>query len=553
MRFVLYARKSSENEERQVQSIDDQVRILQQVAQERGWQIAVEITESKSAKDPGVRPGFDRMIALLEKGQAEGILCWSVNRLSRNPIDSGRLSWMLQTGKLQVIQTPEKPYLPTDNVLIFSVETGVANQYILDLKKAVRRGLDSKIAKGWYPHRAPEGYRNNLQTHTIEADPERFALIERAWRLLLTGSYTIPQVTHLMNAEWGYRTRKTLKGRGGDQPLSRSASYRLFGSVFYAGYFEHAGVTHKGSHPAMISLSEFNQVQRLLAEQSGRTHFQRHAFAYSGMIRCGQCGRTLTPEVQTGRHGRGSWVYYRCVWGNGKCSASKRSIREDVLEKRLDDCLAGITISEEFQQIVKDLLEKWIRDELYAQESVYRSQMTALADGEKMLNELLEMRLKSLIDDATYRSKQQELQESVSRLRLSVGTLQERIDHTRRVIEQAMDFRRTAHAQFSTGDGEKRRQIARALATRFVVQEGEAFIEINPLLRFMLPGKTSTNGAASRPEFEPLEQDSQSAKKTVARETVLPGWADGTLFEPLTELFRSVWEGQCTLSKATLL
>src|SRR5438309_1125652 len=133
MRFVLYARKSSENEERQIQSIDDQVHILKQLALERGFEIVEEITESKSAKAPGNRPGFDRMLSHIEKGHADGVLVWSINRLSRNPIDSGKLSWLLQTGVLRIIQTPEKPYLPTDNVLIFSVETGVANQYILDL------------------------------------------------------------------------------------------------------------------------------------------------------------------------------------------------------------------------------------------------------------------------------------------------------------------------------------------------------------------------------------------------------------------------------------
>ena len=112
MRYIIYARKSSESEDRQVQSIDDQLRILREIARQQGLTLDCEIMESKSAKAPGERVEFERMLKLIEQGKADAILCWSVNRLSRNPVDSGKLSWMLQRGILQCIQTPERTYLP---------------------------------------------------------------------------------------------------------------------------------------------------------------------------------------------------------------------------------------------------------------------------------------------------------------------------------------------------------------------------------------------------------------------------------------------------------
>src|SRR5688572_24566827 len=123
MRYVLYARKSSESEDRQIQSIEDQLRVLREFATERQLNVIEEITESKSTKAPGQRPGFDRLVKMVEKGQADAILCWSVNRMTRNPVDGGKLSWLLQKRVLLAIQTPEKVYLPEDNVLLFSVET----------------------------------------------------------------------------------------------------------------------------------------------------------------------------------------------------------------------------------------------------------------------------------------------------------------------------------------------------------------------------------------------------------------------------------------------
>ena len=92
IRFYLYARKSSESEDRQVQSIDDQMSRLKQLATDLNLDIKKIYTEAKSAKKQNNRLIFEEMIERIENGEAEGILCWQINRLSRNPIDSGKLS-----------------------------------------------------------------------------------------------------------------------------------------------------------------------------------------------------------------------------------------------------------------------------------------------------------------------------------------------------------------------------------------------------------------------------------------------------------------------------
>ena len=148
IRYFLYARKSSEDEDRQIQSIESQITKLKQLAQEVNLKIVKTYTEAKSAKEPGVRDVFENMIERVENGDADGILCWQINRLSRNPIDSGRISWLLQKGILKSIQTYDREYLPGDNVLLFSVESASANQYVIDLSKNVKRGLETKLQKG---------------------------------------------------------------------------------------------------------------------------------------------------------------------------------------------------------------------------------------------------------------------------------------------------------------------------------------------------------------------------------------------------------------------
>src|SRR3989338_7730754 len=244
IKYFIYARKSSESEDRQVQSIDDQINRLKKFANDFNLDIKKTYTEAKSAKKPNNRPLFDEMLERIENGEAGGILCWQINRLSRNPIDSGKLSWLLQRGVMKSIRTIDREYLPEDNVLIFSVESGVANQYILDLSKNTKRGMQSKIEKGWQNGVAPLGYLNDKENKIIINDPERFNLIRKMWDLMLTGNYTPPKILDTANNEWGFRTRQ-FKRMGGN-PLSRSGIYKIFTNQFYAGIIDNAGVQYEG-------------------------------------------------------------------------------------------------------------------------------------------------------------------------------------------------------------------------------------------------------------------------------------------------------------------
>jgi len=164
------------------------------LAKSQDLQIVGEFKESKSAKKPHGRPVFAEMLSRISKGEAGGILCWQINRLSRNPIDSADVQWMLQNGSLQSIQTIDKEYLPEDNVLLFSVESGMANQFILDLRKNTMRGMESKLQKGGSPSLARLGYLNDRLEKTIIKDPVRFDQVKEMWVLMLTGTYSVSQI-----------------------------------------------------------------------------------------------------------------------------------------------------------------------------------------------------------------------------------------------------------------------------------------------------------------------------------------------------------------------
>jgi len=300
IKYFLYVRKSSEGEDRQVQSIPDQIAHLTRLTKELGLEIIEILEESRSAKNPYNRPVFTDMLERIENGEANGILCWEINRLSRNPVDSGKIQWLLQQGIIKSVRTINREYKPDDNALLLSVESGSANQFILDLKKGVKRGIDSKLDKGLAPILAPLGYLNSkIETrgeNYIVKDPERFDLIRKAWDMMLSGTHNPPKILEIINNEWGMRTRK-MKRRG-NKPLSRSTIYRIFTDKFYTGLFEYRGKTYQGKHEPMITLEEFDKVQILLGRE-GKPRPKTHEFPFTGIIRCGECGSFITAIEKT--------------------------------------------------------------------------------------------------------------------------------------------------------------------------------------------------------------------------------------------------------------
>jgi site-specific DNA recombinase len=481
LKFILYARKSSESDEKQVQSIDDQLKYLKSLAVEKGLKISDIICEKKSAKDPQKRPGFMEMIEKIQAGKGNAILCWKYDRLTRNPMEGGHIRWLLQKEIIKLIWTNDRIYRPEDNVLLLSIEDGMSNQYIRDLSINVKRGMKSKREKGQFPHRAPMGYKNGERDgeRVIVKDPDRFELIQKMWQMILSERYTISDIEKIARDKWKFRTRKTLKMGGA--VLSKSRLYELFENPFYMGIYAKDGVEYKMSHAPMVTEEEWDRVQYLIGKkQKPRT--KKHDFAFRGPIFCGECGCLVTAEKKTkitiGTGNVKKYTYYHCTKRkkNVQCSQNK-SIREDELQNQILEEVKRITIRPIFREWAIEHLRGSHKNEVDQRKEIFKDLEIKYKDIERRLSRLTDMKLDEQLDDQEYKTKKQELLGKKKAIKKQIDSYDRRVDNWLELTERAFNFLAFARNSFINGTTTDKRVILQTLGANITLLDGKILIE----------------------------------------------------------------------------
>jgi len=394
MKYIIYCRKSTDTEDKQVLSLDSQENELKQLAERLDLSIFQILRESKSAKEPG-RPIFDQMMKTINSGKADAILCWKIDRLTRNPIDGGQIQWLLQNNKIKCIQTFEKSYFPNDNVLLMSIEQAMANQYIRDLSTNVKRGNRAKLERGEWPNHAPLGYFNDKADKTIKIDKKKAKYIVRAVKLYATGGYTLKQITNILHDE-GLRTKS-----GGKVLMNQV--HRFISSRFYCGLMERDGKIYKGNHKAIIPLELFNQAQDVL---HSRLHPRpkKHFYSAQGFLKCASCGCALTCDTKKG------FIYYYCTNGKGNCEEHKKYMRSEVVDKLLSELFLKLKFNLEFIEISAEAYKAKNSDKIFYTQSSLESLNNELKSLLEKELALADGYTSKIIREEVYKIKMQEIE-----------------------------------------------------------------------------------------------------------------------------------------------
>jgi site-specific DNA recombinase len=452
MRYLIYCRKSTDTEDKQVLSLDSQENELTRIAGTQGLQVVGILREAMSAKSVG-RPVFDQLLKMIAAGKADAILCWKLDRLARNMVDGGSVMDLLQKSTIKEIRTYESIHLPADNVLMLAVHFGMANQYIRDLSTNVKRGNRAKLERGEWPNKAPFGYYNDKATKTVKVDKQQARYVVRAYELYATGGYSINQIRDVLQKE-GLRTSTGNK-------IGKNHVHRLFLTKFYLGLMERDGIVYVGKHKPIIPTALYDRAQDVL---HGRLHPKpkKHSYSARGFLKCGSCGCALTADTQKG------FQYYYCTNGKGVCEEHKKYMRSKVVDGLLSQMFLDLRFDEELIELSaeaykarnKDKLEyvQGARDSIVKELESLTERESVLTDGyasQIIRKDLYELKMRELSNRQTELTKQ--LSELEVRGGVSVGTFE-------RIREIFLEGSRAAKEYLEVDDAKKRRMLEKLLS-----------------------------------------------------------------------------------------
>ncbi|MCC7004808.1 recombinase family protein [Candidatus Nomurabacteria bacterium] len=354
-RYVLYARKSTESDEKQALSIESQVKEMLQIAKRDNLEVVDIRREAHSAKDSGQRPVFKQILEDIRENKFNAILTWAPDRLSRNAGDLGSLVDLMDQKLLLEIHTYGQHFKNSPNekflLMILCSQAKLEN----DNKSInVKRGLRARCEMGLWPAQAPTGYlkekRIDRKCETL-VDIKRAPIIKQMFEKVAYEKWSGRKIYHWLKFDLDFRSSI------GNKHLSLGNIFRILENPFYYGAFEYprkSGNWYTGKYEPLITKELFNQVQKQVKSQIWKPQ-EAKEFAFTKLMTCGLCGSGITAEEKFKKLKNGGvnrHIYYGCT---------------KVRDKK---CLCGYVTESDLIKQFNELIDKIDLDKIGIKEKI---------------------------------------------------------------------------------------------------------------------------------------------------------------------------------------
>jgi len=346
VKYCLYARKSTESEERQILSIDSQIKEMLQLAEREGLEVVEMRRESHSAKATGERTVFNQLLNDIRLGKFNGLLTWAPDRLSRNAGDLGAIVDLMDQKLLIEIRTYGQVFTNSPNEKFLLMILGSQAKLENDNRGVnVKRGLRARAEMGLWPGLAPLGYLNQNRMDRkcqIIVDEARAPIIKQMYEKVAYEKMSGRKVYNWLRYDLNFYTR-------GNKPLTLSGVYRVLSNPIYYGMYEYpreSGNWYQGKHKPLVTQELFDKAQAQLTRDN--IVRENKEFAFTKLFTCGYCQSGISAEEKYKQLKDGTsakYIYYGCSRARDR-NCKNKYIREEELIDELLKIMDKVNINE---------------------------------------------------------------------------------------------------------------------------------------------------------------------------------------------------------------
>lgn len=463
MKTVLYCRVSSKEQEETGYSLPAQEKLLKEYANRKGFEVVKVFSVAESASGAKQRMVFEEMMEFMKNKGISILLCEKVDRLTRNLKEAVVANdWIEANPERQIHFVKQNLVIhknaKSDEKFRWDIEIVLAKKYISNLSEEVKKGQKEKIAQGWLPSKPPIGYKTigekGHKTHII--DEEKGLFIRKAFEYYSTGNHSLISLREKLYEE-GLRTRNGSK-------LSKSRLEDILRDPFYVGSMRWNDVVYgNGLHAPLVTKEVFEKVQFMLTRKKA-PHYKRHIFQFSKMIECGECGGTISAEIQKGT------IYYSCKH-NRPCSQKGMTKEEDLEASLMNVFRLFETITEKEAEMIKDRIRADHQLEIDYKEGTLKTLNLRYNALQRQLDILYDDRLAEKITPEKWEAKQKIINEEQASIQNQVTKLKNEETKYFEIYINILDLARRAREIYEKRSPEERRLLLSYIFSNLVLKD----------------------------------------------------------------------------------
>lgn len=497
----VYLRKSQDREDRQVLSIEGQRKVARRLVEQHNLAPIYLPQEELSAYKKG-RPIFNDMMDRVEAGEARHIVSWDAKRLTRNPVDAGRIVGALSDGKLLSIITAGQIYHATPNDMFFlTITLGMSKKESDDTSEGVHRGYETKYQRGEYPSYAPTGYINVKVGHNrnIAPDPDRAPIYLKVCEEAASGKYTFDELWKYARDDLGFTSRY-------GKHIKKSSLWAMLQNPLYYGYYRHGGEWHWGEYAPIISKDLFDRVQVAMGWKKQRTrNTTRGTFYPYKVLTCAYCGHNLTAYTKPKKLANGEtayYTYYVCTRKSKTRKCKEPQIDELSLQEQLEGLISPIQITQEDAQECLHLVRHF-HDEMTKNRTVRLDEWRKdQKETEKKLAQLLNMRMSKELTREEFMQSKNALNERLVRTKQRIDETHANADRWLELAEELFSSAVNIVDTFKLANDQEKRQFLLELGSNW--QMGNKKVRFTPRKPYdLLANRTSNSNWRAGRDLNP--------------------------------------------------